>query len=215
MGQGVYRDFHSWLNPELALKINKKLDTDIGYQIRLNNNSTTFRVGLIYSDIGYKILKNTEVQLNLQYRMMVFRNVLSLGGFIIYKMNKEDFTVTYRLGWQQRQDFVSLFSEGTNDAYSRFRNRIQIKYKVNNKLELEAGSEIFHFTVPYIQLQRIRNSLGLDYSVNKASCFKLAYYHQPEFLGNRPEVNYIVVVGYTYSIKLYQSSKKKKKIDEG
>jgi hypothetical protein len=198
-----------WVQVYKTLDSNKYVSAQ--YELRLDNNCSTFQSSNFYFVGGINLNKNLNIEALYQFNSNYYKNLNTLYAGITYriKLNKR-FSCYVRTAYQFNQNHLFNAEYKTN-PYSEWRNRVRLKYKLNKRISLTFSAEptihlnlIQHLTY----LDKIRFVGQVSWQYNKYSSFTPFYMVQPQIqaLKGTPGVNYMI--GLTYQINLPKKWKK-------
>jgi len=175
-------DFRAWMSFEVNGNISKKLTFSIKAQSRFDQQMTQLR-GIYYSvDLSRKIKKKWSIEGGLRFNTSNTWNSLRMriGFDKKFKLNKTDISLR---GLYQVQFNEFGFPENyRNIQVSSARFKIQAERKLVKHLKLKIYSEpLWRKEFGEVYLRRIRNSIGLDYKLNKNLSAEISYLFQPQF----------------------------------
>lgn len=187
-------DLGMWGGIAIEKEISKKFEFQAEEEIRLKDNITT--VNSLLTELGFTYKANKYYRLGLSYRFTYYTdgaigNRLTLSNEARYKI--EDFTLTYRLNFQQ--DF------STEDPIEyKIRNRLGVDYKINKHWEVGTAAELFYsFYYNRNVLDRYRLKWGVDHRFNKHHRLGFTLIFQQEFNVANPDTDVILAAKYKYS----------------
>lgn len=212
-----FNDNEMWLWIQGNKGISKKLSVGLQYQMRLDNNLSTFKWSYYYFNIDYKLSPKINSQFVFQFGDSYDKILYSTFFALSTKKKFNNFTISYRTAFQHEQN--SLLYQYSREMKSipinEWRNRITCKYSINSK------TKIYLFAEPYIdfetagmRISKVRNSLGFEYEFIKNNFLNPFVLYQPDVtVTGRPSIE--EVLGITYEFDLpYKKHKHKKHKNE-
>ena len=206
----VAPDAGLWTTATLEYGLNSKFCLFITQEMRLKENLS--RLNLFYTNLGleYKIVKNLKTSLSYrQIHKFTPENYFSFRHRIQWdiglKKSAGNFELSYRHRLQAEVRNVHSSEIGhLPEWYSR--NKFQIKYSRNNKVEpyisVELRYQLFNPRNPesdYIW-HRVRYQGGIDYKINSHHTMGFYYLMQDEFNIIDPQKMYIIGIEYTLKL---------------
>lgn len=185
----------------------------VQYQLRKNNNMSTFQANNFYFIYGYNLTKRASIETLYQVNTNHTRSVhtLYLGLTRQFKINKR-VSLYGRTAIQHSRNYAGIYQ--SNDALMYdWRNRLRVKFKFNKSLSYALSAEpTIRFSPAYgLFVDKIRFTNQLSFNYNKYQSVTLFYIYQPDFVTYfKPKTSY--VLGITYQLNLPNSFKKYKKI---
>lgn len=203
IGHAQYNDAGVWVGFAVEKKINQAFSVEFAHESRFNENVSEW--GSIINQLGitYKLDKksqfsvfyrsNFQKQLNNQYVPTA-----RIYADYLYKLKPGNFVVTIRLRAQYQQKYSMVF-DGDGDPGMAFRPKIAVKYPIN-KFEpyLSVETNIPVFNNEYKPIDKMRISVGIEYSFNKINSVDLAYMIQREYFTNNPCTDFVFLIGYKF-----------------
>lgn len=213
----VYRDNELWLWFQGNKAITKKWTVGAQYQIRLDNNLSTFKWSYYYLTANYKINKTFSSQVNLQFGDTWDKNLYSLFLATTAHYKIGNVGLSWRTAYQHEQNSVRYQYERIikSDPVNEWRNRFTVKYNFTHRLNVYAfGEPYLDFEVRGVRLSKVRNIVGLEYMFAPYNYITAYYMNQPDVIVfSQPTVER--VVGITYEVDLPRKLfSKKHKSDE-
>ena len=205
------QDLNGWGWVQLYKTIDTTKYVSLQYQVRFNNNVSTFQSNNFYFVGGINPTKNLNIEALYQINTNRFKDLNTFYAGITYriKVNKK-ISFYVRTAYQYNQNH--LFNpEFITHPYSEWRNRVRLKYRVNKRLNLAfSGEPTLHFNILQHQtyLDKIRFVSQATYQLNKYSSMTVFYMIQPQIEAYKgtPGTNYMM--GLTYQINLPNKLKK-------
>jgi hypothetical protein len=201
------KDFNYWGWIQAYKKTGKNGYASVQYQVRLNNNWSSFSQSNIYGLYGFDYKKHWNMEGLFQYNTNHQRDLFTFYTGLTYKKNFGKFGLQGRTAWQySRFHFTGDYL--ADKPYHEFRNRVRASYKFNNFFSNSIAIEptIFLNNQKH-NWEKIRFTYQFTIQPNKYQSFTLFYMIQPELtIVGSPGLNY--VLGTTYQIKLPRKIKK-------
>ena len=201
----ITQDLEQWTSIGLSKKINKHWKISLEEEFRFTEDISKFDV--FFTDLGLNYKFNKHFSLGANYRF--YQNKDSVGDFqnqhrlsadFQYKYKISRFKVAYRLRFQNKdEDFFT--NESGNNLYN-LRNKFSIDYNINNfKLDPYFDMELFRRfeNGEDSYFNKIRWTLGIEYSITKKSDIELFYRIDNELNQDYAKDTYIIGLGYKFS----------------
>ncbi len=205
-----------WLWTQVNKPLNKKLSIGVQYQIRLDNNLSSFKWSYYYFNVDFKVNKWLSTQAVLQFGDSYSKNLYS--SFLAASTGKKfgKFGLSYRTAFQHEHNFLIYeYSDLTKSILvNEWRNRLTLKYALSHKIKLYAFSEPYiDFEVAGSRLSKVRNSVGVEYEFINNNFINPFILYQPDMqVTGRPVLER--VLGFTYEYEFpYHHRKKQYSID--
>jgi hypothetical protein len=205
------QDLSAWGWFQLYKNIDSANYVSVQFELRKNNNCSTFQSNNFYFLGGVNLNKNLNFEAIYQLNTNYSRDISTLYAGLTYrvKMNKK-FSWYFRTALQHNQNHL-LNPDFYNQAYNEWRNRARLKFKASKNIDLSLSAEpTIHFNVLQHRtyLDKIRFVAQVSDELNKYSSITLFYIVQPDIVsfGNSPGINYMI--GATYKITLPNKWKK-------
>jgi hypothetical protein len=209
-----FMDNEMWLWIQGNKGLSKKLNVGLQYQMRLDNNLSTFKWSYYYFNVDYKLSKKINSQFVFQYGDSYDKKLYSFFIALSTRKKINRFIIAYRTAYQHEQNsLIYQYSRlMKSNPINEWRNRLTCKYPINNHFKLYA------FTEPYIdfetvdfRISKIRNSIGLEYEFIKNNFINPFFLYQPDITVDAQPI-LEKVLGFTYKFEIpYQSKKHKHK----
>jgi hypothetical protein len=209
------RDFQTQTSIGLSWKPLKRLELNPKYRLTLGDNSTTFRNSMLSLGADYDVLKWLKIGGEYRYytsykrdrhRMIVFTRAN-------YKTGKYD--LSYRLQYQQQQDYFDSEYLQAHEPNRVLRNKVQVRYSYNKKIDLYTYVESFtRRSKGEFNFYRMRYGLGSEYLYKRRHSFKADLYVNDEFNLSDPEDRLTLAIGYTFHVEKKKKKAKKKAAQE-
>ena len=201
----VVSDLEYWTSIGISKKINDHWKITLEEEFRFTNDISRF--DMFFTDLGLNYKFNKHFTLGANYRF--YQNKNKDGVFITehrwstdfkYKHKISRFTIAYRLRFQNKdEDFFS--NELGNNIYN-LRNKLSADYNIKNfKLDPYFDVEVFRRfeNGEDSYFNKIRWTLGLDYSITKKSDIELFYRIDNGLNQTYNKDTYIIGLGYKIS----------------
>jgi len=198
-------DFETWFFIQIDKGLSKKWDASLSVADRLYRNATTQKVAFIEPELRYSFNKKIKTSMAFRYAIDPFDNsreqrLISRSAYD-FKLNR--FKLQYRVRFDHEI--------GDHTILSTFRNRFAIGYsrkkiKFTPKVSYEMITQN-RKTGWLFNRWRLRISTG--YKLNKRNKINIFYMIQRQINVAAPEQDFILGLGYSYSIKKRKSKNKK------
>lgn len=196
-------------NVGVAYQPTKKLELTARYRLTTHQNMGVFMRSMFSLNAGYTVVKGLDLGVEYRYNTDYKQDFHRYFVYGRYKYSVGDFDISYRLRYQQDQDYFNAEYLSGNPVIRVFRNRLMVKYGLDKKTDFYIYAD--HFSelakgqlAPY----RFRYGIGGQYTYKKRHDFGLEFFVNDEFNSKNPEDIGAIDVSYIYHLK---GSKKKKK----
>jgi hypothetical protein len=205
-----YKDAGIWTEGTLALEKGKRWEFTAVPELRFEENWS--RLARAFVDLGAQYKVNKRMTAGLVFRsgmansdgFLEWRNRIQLGLGFRFKWN--DWSMNYAPRWQ-----VTLAAGGSDDAdiSTNLRNRFQLKYGGVKDWDFSTSYEFFHSTGQYdfFTWQNWRWTTQASYELNKRRAISAGYLVQRRLLGSPQRMDFVVLVGYKYTMNLKKKEK--------
>ncbi len=201
----ITQDLEQWTSIGLSKKINKHWKITLEEEFRFTEDISKLDVFFIGLGLDYKFNKHFTVGANYRFYQNknsdgILQNQHRLSADFQYKYKISRFKVAYRLRFQNKdEDFFT--NESGNNLYN-LRNRFSVDYNINNfKLDPYFDIELFRRfeNGEDSYFNKIRWTLGIEYSITKKSDIELFYRIDNELNQDYAKDTYIIGLGYKFS----------------
>ncbi len=209
------RDFAQRTNIGIQIPFSKQTEIAARYRLKLFDNASRFQRSMwsveITQDLPWKGFKaGGEYRFYTTEEMDYHR----FQAFLRYSHKLNRWTPSLRLQFQQKQDYFDETYLQYHPPDRVWRQRLQLKYEVDKKLELYGFAEFFQQMEPgNYNFYRVRYAIGLDYSYKKRHQLNLELFYNDEFHLKRPEDVFTVDVSYYFKLRRLDKKKKSKPTD--
>jgi hypothetical protein len=203
-----------WLSFNLDKKITPALSLEFSEEVRMYENIT--EIGTIFSDIGVACKLGNRFRISAHYRFInkkrlndTYDNRNRYYFDFTYREKITPLILLFRIRFQSQ--YTELFSspEGTRpDYYSRA--KLTLKLDVVKRIIPYLYVESFYKlgNPEGILFDGIRYCAGIEYSFNRLHMVDLFYMIQREYNVENPETDFIVGIGYYFTIPDFKTIKK-------
>jgi hypothetical protein len=205
------KDLENWSSIGLKYKLNKKWSFELEEHLRLDENIS--EIGEYFTQLSteYSVSKKFELGAGFRYisendnegKIQGYENHFRFNLDASYKHKINDFSVKYRLRYQNKNELGVSSSEGDYaNQHIRFKTTIGHNFK-NWKLDPKFSAEIFnHFEKGEENgFDKYRLTLGTDYKFKDAGTLGLFYRVEKQLNETIPKSKNIIGLKYTYTIK--------------
>lgn len=202
-GQTNEKDFSTWGWIQLEKQTFKHQYVSFQYQVRYDNNGSTFDRSNFYLGYGFDYLKNFNTEVLYQFSTDYKKDQHTFYAGTTYKIKLFEKTSLFvRTAVQHTQNYFTGDFE-TDKPLTEWRNRFRLSYAINKKFSTTISAE------PYLafdrinpaHISRIRYVNQFNYRFNKYQDFSLFYLVEPDVITYKtPKTDF--VLGLTYSVKL-------------
>ena len=208
---GDTSDLESWNSLGLEYKLNKKWSFELEEQLRLDENISEIAEYFTQLETRYSITKKIDIGLGLRYirendnegNVQGYENHFRYNVDALYKHKINDFTLKYRLRYQNKNELGVSSSDGDYaKQYLRLKAAVEYNFK-NWKLDPKFAAEIFNrFENGDVdQYNKYRLTLGTDYKIKNFGKLGIFYRIEKDINEAIPETTNIIGLKYTYTIK--------------
>jgi hypothetical protein len=203
-----------WLSLSLEKKITPALSATFSEEVRLYENIT--EVGIVFSDIGFAYKFGNRFRISANYRFInkkrlddSYDNRQRYYFDFIYREKITPLVLLFRARFQSQ--YTDIFSSPDGkipDYYSRA--KLTLKLDIDKRIKPYVYAEsFFKLKNPEgILFDGIRYCAGIEYSFNRLHMLDLFYMIQKEYNVNNPETDFIVGVGYYFTLPDFKTIKK-------
>ncbi len=203
-------DLANWTTIGLEYKLNKKWDFGLEEQLRLKENISTIDEYFTQFNTEYSVSKNFTLGAGLRYikendnegNIQGYENHFRFNADVSYKHKINDFTLKYRLRYQNKNELGISSSEG-DYANQHIRFKTSVGYNIKGwKLDPEFSAEIFnHFEKGEDNgYDKYRLTFGTEYKFKNSGKINLFYRIEKELNQSIPKTTNIIGLKYTYTI---------------
>lgn len=204
-------DLESWNSLGLEYKLNKKWSFELEEQLRLDENISEIAEYFTQLETRYSITKKFDIGLGLRYirendnegNVQGYENHFRYNVDALYKHKINDFTLKYRLRYQNKNELGVSSTDGDYaKQYLRLKAAVEYNFK-NWKLDPKFAAEIFNrFENGDVdQYNKYRLTLGTDYKIKNFGKLGIFYRIEKDINVAIPETTNIIGLKYTYTIK--------------
>jgi hypothetical protein len=209
------KDFRTRTSIGLSWKPLKRLELNPRYRLTLNENSSRFSNSMFSLGADYDLLKWLKIGGEYRYYTSYKRDRHRLIAFTRanYKLGKYD--LSYRLQYQQQQEYFEREYLQAHQPNRVFRNRIQLRYSYTKKVDFNVYVESFtRRNKGEFNFYRMRYGVGTEYLYKRRHAFKADLFADDEFNLSDPEDRLTFALGYTFHVEKKKKKGKKKKSEE-
>jgi hypothetical protein len=206
IGHTQVNDAGLWLSLNVEKKITPALTFRFSEELRMNENIT--EAGTIFSDFGLAYKFGSRFRISANYRFANKRRLddtydkrLSYYFEFTYREKIQPLVVLFRARFQSRYTDIFSSPDGKNPDYFS-RAKLTLKLDLNKKIEPYIFAESFwELNDPEgICFVNLRYCAGIEYSFSRLHMVDLYYMIQKEYNVNDPRTDFIVGIGYYYTI---------------
>lgn len=204
-------DMRLRVNAGISYEPVKKLELTARYRLTTYQGATVFLRSMFSMNASYKILKNWDAGGEYRYNTSYANDFHRFFLFMRVKYSIDKFDLSYRLRYQQDQDYFNGEYLSRFPAEKVFRNRLMVKYAYSKKIDIYTYADHFsEMKAGLISPYRVRYGAGIQYLHKKRHDVSLEFFVNDGFNTNSPENTGAIDVGYIYHLK----KGKKKKQDQ-
>ena len=204
-------DLESWNSVNLKYKLNKKWTFDAEVQLRLKDEISEISEYLGELNAQYSVSKAFKLGAGFRYtrendnvgKVQGYENHFRFHVDATYKHKINDFSIKYRLRYQNKNELGLSTSEGDfANQHIRFKTSFDYNFK-NWKLDPIFSAEIFnHFEEGEENgFDKYRLTLGTEYKFKNVGTLGLFYRIEKELNETIPETTNIIGLKYSYTFK--------------
>ena len=204
-------DFEAWTSIGLDYELNKKWSFGLEEQLRLKTNASEIDKYFTQLEAKYQVFKNFDVGGGLRYirnndnqgNIQGYENFFRFQLDASYKQKINDFTLKYRLRYQNKNELGVAASEG-DYANQNVRFKAAVGYNIKGwKLDPKFSAEIFNRFEKGEDngFNKYRLTLGTDYKMKKLGKISLFFRMEKELNVDFPKTTNILGLKYVYTIK--------------
>lgn len=209
LAQTPRQDGGMWAGVQISKDLPRNFSIGGQYQIRLDRNFGDIKWHYFYGNLGYRI--NNYLSTGLVYRYGTSTTVdrHSFAATITARYKGANWMVSYRTAYQRKQPYFNSSYEPGLEPQNLWRHRFLAQYSITKRLDIFAFSELFfRFTNQRNYLQRLRNSVGVDWEFYKYNTITIAYIFQPEIFEPKPKWSHVLGITYQFDIPRKMNWKK-------
>ena len=196
---------------ELEKDFRKGFDLSLSYQARVGNNAQAFQGSYFSLSTGYKINKWLRAQAEIRYATSPVWDKFRTGAGLVARKNFHKNQLEIRLLYQYEWYYQSIPELGQNLSKNILRLRLQYTRKLVKNLKAFVGIEPRWMVKEQLgYVQRVRNSLGLEWGFFKHHSLQVVYFYQPEFNSSYTWNNTLHVINLNYLVSIPKLKKKQK-----
>jgi hypothetical protein len=203
-----------WLNLNLEKKITPAFSFSFSEEVRMYENIT--EVGIIFSDIGLAYKFGPRFRISANYRFInkkrlddSYDNRQRYYVDLLYREKITPLILLFRVRFQSQYTDIFTSPEGKiPDYYSR--TKLTLKLDIDKRIKPYLYAEsFFKLGNPEgILFDGIRYSAGIEYSINRLHMVDLFYMIQKQYNVNNPETDFIVGIGYFFTLPDFKTMHK-------
>jgi hypothetical protein len=201
MAQAPRQDGGLWAGVQISKDLPRNFSIGGQYQIRLNRNFGNINWHYFYGNVGYRFNKYLAAGLVYRYGTSTRIDRHAFAVTLTARYKAKDWMVAYRTAYQRKQPYFNRSYEPGLEPQNLWRHRFLVQYSINKRWDIYAFTELFfRFTNQRNYLQRLRNSIGVDWEFYKYNTITVAYIFQPEIFEPRPRWSHILGITYQFDI---------------
>lgn len=215
LGHAQNQEFQSRWGLQFDKEFRKGFDLSLSYQARFDHDSQNFQGSYFSISPSYKINKWLSAAMEFRYATSPVWDKFRLGAGFTAKKNFHKNQVALRLLYQYEFYYQSIPEIGQNPNKNMFRLRLQYTRKLSKDLKVYVSTEPRFLVREQIGwIQRVRNSVGLEWAFIKQHSLDLSYFYQPQFSPAISLDNTVHVLNLNYVFSWSKMKKKKKEGDQ-
>lgn len=197
-----------WSSVGVKYQPDKNWELGVSANLRLKDNSKTIDNYFPELTVSRKIYKGLKLGVGFRYirnndnqgKIQGYENHFRFNTDLSYKHKINDFTLNYRIRYQNKNELGVSNAEG-DYAINRFRFKVGSKYNIKKwPLDPELSFELFNRFGKDVStdFDKYRLTLGTSYKIKNGGKIKLYYRLEKDILEtSQPKTN-IIGVKYTY-----------------
>lgn len=197
IGQDEFQDFETWYRYRARTKFNDEIRFYLSPGLRLNENSTQFKV--LFSDFSssYKVHKYLRTKLNYRYSL---RNRYDRSPYSSHRVNfdiKSDVDIgEFNFDVRERLQYdYNIYSRGwTNRA------RLTVTYEMGKEVDFYGATEAFFDLNEVEKFDSYRFAFGFDIEL-KNNDVSIFYMRQASMASNVPTKQNVIGIVYKMKFK--------------
>lgn len=206
----TFADTRLRLNAGVSYEPVKKLELTGRYRLTTHQGGTEFLRSMFSLRASYKIARGWEAGAEYRYNTSYQQDYHRYFVFTRVKYGIDKFDISYRLRYQQDQDYFDAEYLEAYPAERVLRNRLMVKYAYNKKCDVYTYADHFsELEDGGLSPFRVRYGAGVQYLYKKRHDISLEFFINDGFKRKRPQNVAAIDVSYTYLLS--KKSKKKKK----
>ncbi|HYD22344.1 MAG TPA: DUF2490 domain-containing protein [Flavipsychrobacter sp.] len=205
LAQGI-TDMRLRANAGVAYEPTKKIELTARYRLTTYENATRFLRSMFSLNVGYEVMKDWTVGAEYRYNTSYTQDFHRYFLYTRVKYDIGDISLSYRLRYQQDQDYFDAEYLQSNPTERVFRNRLAVKYDLSKRASCYGYAD--HFTElknKQFSAFRTRYGAGFQYKHRKRHEVGIEFFVNDEFNQKKPEDLAAIDVSYTYHLRKKKS----------
>jgi hypothetical protein len=207
-------DAGMWLSLNVEKKITPAFSLNFSEEVRMYENIT--EVGIIFSDIGLAYKFGTRFRISANYRFInkkrlddSYDNRQRYYFDFTYREKVTPLIIMFRVRFQSQYTDIFTSPEGKIPEYYS-RTKLTLKLDIDKRIKPYLYAEsFFKLGNPEgILFDGIRYCAGIEFSFNRLHMVDLFYMIQRQFNVNNPETDFIVGIGYYFTLPDFKTMHK-------
>lgn len=204
--QAQVKDAGLWASFSLEAKLAKKVSGNIAQEFRFNENIS--ELGTAFTDVGLSFKLNKHFQVAANYRFTQKHRTddsYSLKHRVYvdvkYEKKAKPIQIVFRSRFQDEYSDLGRASDASIPNYY-LRNKLTLEWDLDKHYTPFLSVELFsplNYPREYL-FDNIRSSAGIEYTITKKQKIDLYYLIQRELNVSRPEIDFILGVGYSFKL---------------
>ena len=204
--QAQVKDAGLWASFSLEAKLAKKVSGNIAQEFRFNENIS--ELGTAFTDVGLSFKLNKHFQVAANYRFTQKHRTddsYSLKHRVYvdvkYEKKAKPIQIVFRSRFQDEYSDLGRASDASIPNYY-LRNKLTLEWDLDKPYTPFLSVELFsplNYPREYL-FDNIRSSAGIEYTITKKQKIDLYYLIQRELNVSRPEIDFILGVGYSFKL---------------
>ena len=204
-------DAQLWAGIQLNKDLPKRFSISAQYQARFDNGILHFKAMYVYASVDYELVKK-YLSAGIEYRYSTSnkRDLHRFGFSVTGKYKYKKIAFSGRVVYQREHEYFSTSYENGHEPTNYIRTRFQIKWDFKKRWCAYISFEPFiRISNKFNNIDRVRNTAGLDWEFVKTHHVNLFYNFQPDINQKTPEMAHIIGLNYTWDIPDFNKKKKK------
>lgn len=212
------KDAQLWSNVQISQNLPGPFSYNIQYQHRLDQNFTRSKGHYNFLNLNYKLNKRYSTCIEYRYVISPGSHSHRFSSETNGKYKWGKWTLNERIVFQIEYPWLKGDFKTDNLPKWVFRNRLQLRYNLYKKVQLQVSAEPFINLDDNLNINRLRSVTGVNYELSKNIELLATWLFQTE-LGSYPrDVISVIFVQLSYSLPDIKKKKGKeekvKKVNE-
>ena len=192
----------SWTKVTFEKNMPYSFKFEFSQGLRLKENISMFNLAFFEGAISYKTSKGFKIDVPYRYTILEdkIKHRLSIG--VSFQHTFKPITVKYRIKYYRFYEGDKFVSKDWSAFGDLVRNKVTIRYKMNDEITPYISSEVFHlYNTDNNPFDEYRISLGIKFDLSNKNSINLFYMLKNEgvSLSNPSKIN---IAGFSYNSKI-------------